>query len=103
MAGPISPLREPSPLTFSEHSHVAYQPPPPALGWGQLVNVFFSKHGHVVYQITCTHKCSNMVANISFADTYLSHPLTQGMGSNGQNLTFSEHSHVAYQIKENQV
>ena len=28
-------------------------------------------------------------------------PLTQGLGSKGQNSTFSEHGHFAYQIKGN--
>ena len=36
-----------------------------------------------------------MVANILLTDT----PLTQGMGSKGQNIYFSESSPVAYQIK----
>ena len=34
---------------------------------------------------------------------YSADPLTQGMGSVGQNLTFSEHGHVEYQIIENHV
>ena len=38
-----------------------------------------------------------MLATILPTDT----PLTQGVGSKGQNIYFSESNHVAYQIKAN--
>ena len=34
---------------FSVHKHVAYQPPPPALGWGQLVKIHFFQNMVMLY------------------------------------------------------
>ena len=57
----------------------------------------FLQHGHVAYQIKENHECSNMEANISFADTP-----TMGMGPIGKHSPFSEHGHIEYQFKGNQ-
>ena len=67
-------------------------------GWNWKLNIY--DYGVVVYvkfhQSVMKHDaCSNMVANILYADT----PSTLGVGSKGQ--FFSESSHFAYQIKGN--